>query len=930
MEGKIYRIALDLKKNLVTNVETLVQNDVNSNTFEIEVYDNGTKKNYNKNYKLEIAAKKADQTVVVDTIENIGDYAIWNLSEQVLTCAGYVVAELRILNAEDVLTASQSFKFLVRPNNLNDETIKSTSQYKALDEAIKKAESLQKDLQGVPEQVASIKAQFDTVKAELESSQKELLAGLELSNKNISEIKTYISTINEQIEELKEKEDDISNLKSLLKNLEDLKTRLANLEATLSDAKTTDSSLKSNITKGNKTNSNLQGSITTATSTQNSLRDKTAAGIDINNKLGQSIKTGQGIVTNINTADKGLADKITTVDTCKANLDKSISTSNTAKTNLDKSKAQAESTKIALDMANSEASSNKAALDSSINKAETTKTNLDASTTQANDTKSALDKSIETGQAVNKTSETNKLNLDKSIQDAKDAKANLDESTGKANTTKSNVDASTATADAKNAELISTTSTATSADEAAKQTITELQALLNKSASTEQSLKEIIASGNLDKYVTDPKLREALTDYVTTGNLSTELANYVKSVDLVSMLDGKVDKVTGKTLTSNDFTDSYKSKLDSLTKITKVSQLANDSNYVTDLKLQEALAKIKTLKKEVVQTLPATGQDDVIYLVKDSKGKANNVYLEYLWINNAFELIGSTQVDLTGYAKTADVDQKLANKVDTTKHQSDYNTLNSNVESKYNTLKSQIDGKVDKVSGKQLSSNDYTNAEKSKLSSINTSDYARQNDISNAKAKSNKSNINVFTDRSISYTSLDVILGDLELRTEQNRDNKADKSDIKTKLSELTDDSAHRTVADAEKSAWNNKANVSDIKTKLSEMTGDSTHRLVTDAEKSTWNSKLSSVSGQDISRAKTKGYNTSSTWQSLSTNRDLEDWIGDFDKRTRENRSNLSSKANKSDIVDFKRCIVITRANYKNLSITEKNREDTLYLFED
>lgn len=38
-----------------------------------------------------------------------------------------------------------------------------------------------------------------------------------------------------------------------------------------------------------------------------------------------------------------------------------------------------------------------------------------------------------------------------------------------------------------------------------------------------------------------------------------------------------------------------------------------------------------------------------------------------------------------------------------------------------------------------------------------------------------------------------------------------------------------------------------------------------------------------DISRCKTKGYNTSSTWQSLSTTRDLEDWIGDFDKRTRE-----------------------------------------------
>lgn len=38
-----------------------------------------------------------------------------------------------------------------------------------------------------------------------------------------------------------------------------------------------------------------------------------------------------------------------------------------------------------------------------------------------------------------------------------------------------------------------------------------------------------------------------------------------------------------------------------------------------------------------------------------------------------------------------------------------------------------------------------------------------------------------------------------------------------------------------------------------------------------------------NIGRCKTKGYNTSNTWQPLGTERDLEDWIGDFDKRTRE-----------------------------------------------
>lgn len=52
-----------------------------------------------------------------------------------------------------------------------------------------------------------------------------------------------------------------------------------------------------------------------------------------------------------------------------------------------------------------------------------------------------------------------------------------------------------------------------------------------------------------------------------------------------------------------------------------------------------------------------------------------------------------------------------------------------------------------------------------------------------------------------------------------------------------------------------------------------------------------------NISRCKTKGYNTSNTWQSLGTERDLEDWIGDFDKRTRELKSNKGLTGDKSEM---------------------------------
>lgn len=51
-----------------------------------------------------------------------------------------------------------------------------------------------------------------------------------------------------------------------------------------------------------------------------------------------------------------------------------------------------------------------------------------------------------------------------------------------------------------------------------------------------------------------------------------------------------------------------------------------------------------------------------------------------------------------------------------------------------------------------------------------------------------------------------------------------------------------------------------------------------------------------DISRCKTDGYNTSTVWGDISSTRDLEDWIGDFDKRTRELRNNKGLTGDKSE----------------------------------
>lgn len=105
----------------------------------------------------------------------------------------------------------------------------------------------------------------------------------------------------------------------------------------------------------------------------------------------------------------------------------------------------------------------------------------------------------------------------------------------------------------------------------------------------------------------------------------------------------------------NNLNVQYQLKADKSEIPTKLSQLTNDENFKTESEIQTLISNSTKLKKEVVTSLPTTGKDDVIYLVQDPKGKDNNNYLEYLWLNGKYELIGSTQVDLSGYAKKEDV-----------------------------------------------------------------------------------------------------------------------------------------------------------------------------------------------------------------------------------------------------------------------------------
>lgn len=157
---------------------------------------------------------------------------------------------------------------------------------------------------------------------------------------------------------------------------------------------------------------------------------------------------------------------------------------------------------------------------------------------------------------------------------------------------------------------------------------------------------------------------------------------------------------------------------------TNVSAFNNDSGFITNTVNNLANYYLKTqtyTQTEVdnlisaavsgrfqkVNALPASGQPNVIYLVQKADPETSNTCDEYIWQDNAWELIGSTEVDLSDYVTDNDLTTALQSYLTT----SAFNTTIANYYTK-TEVGNLLDNKVDKVAGKGLSTNDYDNTAK--------------------------------------------------------------------------------------------------------------------------------------------------------------------------------------------------------------------------
>ena len=169
--------------------------------------------------------------------------------------------------------------------------------------------------------------------------------------------------------------------------------------------------------------------------------------------------------------------------------------------------------------------------------------------------------------------------------------------------------------------------------------------------------------------LTDVPANAVFTDTTYTAGTGISITNGVISNTQTSAEWGNI---TGTLADQTDLNTALSGKADTSSIPTKVSDLTNDigfitntvnnltnyytsSNTYTKTEVNNLIGQIDQFKIQVVQTLPVSDIDThTIYLVPKT-GSTGDAYNEYLYINNSWELIGSTDIDLTNYVQFTDL-----------------------------------------------------------------------------------------------------------------------------------------------------------------------------------------------------------------------------------------------------------------------------------
>lgn len=129
--------------------------------------------------------------------------------------------------------------------------------------------------------------------------------------------------------------------------------------------------------------------------------------------------------------------------------------------------------------------------------------------------------------------------------------------------------------------------------------------------------------------------------YVTREYLATQFTNFATRIATVFAKKTEIPAKTSELTNNSGF---ITNDTNSLTNYYKKEQTYNKSEVDT------LIANISTMSFEKVDILPTENiSTTTIYLVPKTESSANNVFVEYVYINGSWEIIGETDANLDGY-----------------------------------------------------------------------------------------------------------------------------------------------------------------------------------------------------------------------------------------------------------------------------------------
>lgn len=238
------------------------------------------------------------------------------------------------------------------------------------------------------------------------------------------------------------------------------------------------------------------------------------------------------------------------------------------------------------------------------------------------------------------------------------------------------------------------------------QILTKIKSLLAKKAEITAIPTKVSQLTNDSKYQTDSDVSTKVStelgalDYDGPIN-SNDLEEPTFYISNVTQKDGKISATRNRFLYAWD--RAYLKAIESKTAI---------SPQGVDQKISAAVGKITSFEYKIVDSIPSTseGKKGVVYLVAHSGSTTNNVYDEYIFLPAEgstaarYEKIGTTDIDLTPYAKKTEIPTKVSQLT----NDSDFETK-ANVGSRITGAINSLDKADTAVEGKYVSAVSETN-----------------------------------------------------------------------------------------------------------------------------------------------------------------------------------------------------------------------------